>query len=167
MKRNRRRQRRGLTLLELMIVLIILVGLIALIGPNLFRSQKKASIRTTKTQIAALESALKGYASEMGSFPTTEEGLSALIQAPENEKKARKWDGPYLDDEVIPTDSWDTKFTYEYPPMHGKRDFPNIASAGPDEELNTEDDITNWRTDAEDTEADKGDTFNEPVKPSK
>jgi general secretion pathway protein G len=158
MKRNHGRHRAGLTLLELMIVLVILVGLIALVGPRLLGSQAKADIKATKTQIGNLESALKLYAVDMRTFPGTEDGLQVLLKPPADEKKARKWDGPYLDDEIIPGDSWDSDFVYEYPPTKGTRDFPNIFSSGPDGEPNTDDDITNWRESTE-----EGDAGDDPV----
>ncbi|MDP6060502.1 MAG: type II secretion system major pseudopilin GspG [Pirellulaceae bacterium] len=154
MKRIHKRRRTGLTLLELMIVLVILVGLIALVGPRLLGTQAKADVKNTKTQIGNLESALKLYAVDMRTFPNSEDGLKALLQSPTDEKKARKWEGPYLDDEIIPGDAWDNEFIYEYPPAKGKRDFPNVASPGPDGELNTEDDIINWRSDEGDSEGD-------------
>jgi general secretion pathway protein G len=81
----------------------------------------------------------------MRTFPGTEDGLAALIKPPADEAKARKWDGPYLDDEVVPADAWGNAFLYEYPPSKGSRDFPNISSPGEDGEPDTEDDITNWR----------------------
>ncbi len=162
MKRNRKRERAGLTLLELMIVLVILVGLIAMVGPRLLKSQEKADVKQTKMQIGNLESALKLYAVDMRSFPNTEEGLGALLKAPEDERKARKWDGPYLDDEIIPGDSWDNEFVYEYPPTQGSRDFPNISSPGLDSEENTEDDINNWRATSEES-ADSGEPVNDPL----
>ena len=68
-----------------------------------------------------------------------------MIKAPADEAKARKWDGPYLDDEVVPADSWGNAFVYEYPPSKGARDFPNISSPGLDSEADTEDDVNNWR----------------------
>ena len=140
--------RHGLTLLELMIVLVILVGLIAMVGPRLLNTQAKADIKTTKTQIANLEAALKMYKVDMRSFPSTEDGLAALIKPPADENKARKWDGPYLDDEIIPGDAWDNAFVYEYLPPEppATRDFPRISSMGPDGLPNSEDDIINWRT---------------------
>lgn len=150
--RNTKRQgrnRRGFTLLELMIVLVILVGLIALVGPRLLGTQAKADIKTTKTQIGNLESALKMYSLDMRSFPSTEEGLDALMKAPDDEDKAKKWDGPYLDADSIPADSWGNAFVYSYPPENGERDFPNISSMGPDGQANTDDDIINWTSDSE------------------
>jgi len=145
MKRRGNHLRHGFTLIELMIVLIILVMLFAIAGPRLLGTQDKADIKGTTAQLGNIESALKLYAIDMRSFPNTEEGLAALIKPPADEAKARKWDGPYLDDEVIPADAWDQAFVYEYPPVNGTRDFPNISSLGKDGEGETEDDIINWR----------------------
>ena len=111
MKRN---TRRGLTLLELMIVLIILVGLIAIVGPRLLGTQKKADIRTAQAQIGNLASALKMYAVDMKSFPLTEEGLQALVAAPEDEALAKNWDGPYTEGGKLPKDPWGSDFQYEF-----------------------------------------------------
>ena len=149
--RKRARSRRaGLTLLELMIVLIILVMLFAIAGPRLLGSQKKADIRVTIAQIGNFESALKMYYTDMRSYPSTDEGLQALIKPPADENKARKWASEgYLDDEVIPADPWGNAFIYEYlGAQEGMRDFPRIRSAGPDGQPNTDDDIINWRESA-------------------
>ncbi len=93
----KKQTRRGLTLLELMIVLIILVGLMAIVGPRLLGTQKKADVRTAQAQIGNLVSALKQYAVDMKTYPTTEEGLALLIGPPEDEALAKSWDGPYLE----------------------------------------------------------------------
>lgn len=139
------RTRTGLTLLELMIVLIILVMLFAIAGPRLLGSQKKANIRLTKVQIGNFEAALKSYYTDMLTFPSTEEGLAALVKAPADEAKARKWTG-YWDDEVVPADPWGNAYNYEYlGAQDGGRDFPRISSSGPDGQPNTDDDIINWR----------------------
>ncbi len=128
-----------------MIVLVILVLLFAMVGPRLLGSQKKADIKAARTQIGNLESALQLYAVDMRTFPSTEDGMQSLIEAPSDESAARKWDGPYLDDDVLPLDPWDNPYEYEYPPTHNKRDFPDIWSLGPDGEADTDDDIVNWR----------------------
>lgn len=140
-----RTPRRGMTLLELMIVLVIIVMLAAIAGPRLLGQQKKAGIKTTQAQINNLDTALKMYAVDMSTFPTTEEGLQSLMQAPADENKARKWSGPYLDDEALPVDAWGNAFAYEYPTTKTTRDFPAIWSAGPDGTADTEDDIRNWK----------------------
>ncbi len=141
------RRRAGLTLLELMIVLIILVMLFAIAGPRLLGSQKKADIKAATIQIGNFESALKMYYTDMKTYPTTEEGLTALIKAPADEAKARRWDSEgYLDDEAIPADPWGNAYVYEYlGAQDGMRDAPRIRSAGPDGQVNTDDDIINWR----------------------
>jgi general secretion pathway protein G len=140
---KRSRSRRGLTLLELMIVLIILVGLIALVGPRLLGSQKKADIRTAQVQIGSLVSALKMYAVDMKTYPSTEEGLQLLVKAPEDERLKTKWSGPYIEGSKLPVDPWGNEFQYEFSTEEGASDFPRITSMGPDGQAGNEDDIAN------------------------
>ncbi|TWU46011.1 Type II secretion system protein G precursor [Novipirellula aureliae] len=154
MNRKRRNRRSGFTLLELMIVLIILVGLIAMVGPRLLGSQQKADIRTAEVQIGNLASALKMYVVDMKVFPATEDGLEALLQAPDDERLARKWAGPYIDGTKLPIDPWGNEFQYEYDVAEGssdseRPDFPRISSAGPDSQAGTDDDIANRPADGE------------------
>lgn len=139
------RRRRAFTLLELMIVLVILVLLFAMVGPRLLGSQRKADIKAAQTQIGSLEAALNLYAVDMRTFPSSEDGLLALIEPPSDERSAQRWDGPYLDDDMLPRDPWDNEYQYEYPPSRNSRDFPDIWSLGPDGEPDTDDDIGNWR----------------------
>lgn len=157
-EKMRKGTRRGLTLLELMIVLIILVGLMAIAGPRLLGSQKKADIRTTEAQIGNLVSALKMYVVDMKVYPSTEDGLKALLQAPEDERLARKWAGPYLEADKLPLDPWGNEFQYEYDSVEGEGDvssdsgsavpdFPRIFSFGPDGQGGTGDDIANRSAD--------------------
>ena len=148
MNRNfKRASRQGLTLLELMIVLIILVGLIAIVGPRLLGTQKKADIRTAQAQIGNLASALKMYAVDMKTFPLTEEGLNALVSAPEDEALAKNWDGPYIEGGKLPEDPWGGDFQYEFEASEtdskSTDSFPRIFSLGPDRQPGTDDDISN------------------------
>ncbi|MBX3418057.1 MAG: type II secretion system major pseudopilin GspG [Pirellulaceae bacterium] len=142
-------KRSGMSLLEILIVLSILAVLIAIVAPRILGSQKKADIKSTRLQIANVEEALKLYAADNRTFPSTEEGLLALMVKPDDEKRARSWDGPYFDGEETPSDPWGNEFRYEYPPTKNKRDFPDIWSLGPDGVENTEDDIGNFTTDSE------------------
>ena len=137
-----RLKRTGLTLLELMIVLIILVGLLAIVGPRLLGTQKKADIKTTQAQIGSFEGALKMYSVDMKTYPDSEDGLSALLKAPDDERRAKMWDGPYLDEEKLPLDPWGNEYQYEFDPASGDSK-PRIFSAGPDGETDTEDDVAN------------------------
>lgn len=157
LKGRRRSQRRsGLTLLELMIVLVILVGLLAIVGPKLLGSQQKADINTTKAQIGNLESALKSYVVDMKTYPDTETGLSALVSAPDDERLARMWGGPYIDADSLPLDPWGNEFLYENESSDSTRK-PRIYSPGPDGEPDTEDDISNRAKDGE-GESDSGES---------
>lgn len=162
-KRLRRKSERrsALTLLELMIVLIILVGLMAIVGPRLLGSQQKADIRTTEAQIGNLSSALKMYVVDMKVYPTTEDGLQALLTAPEDERLARKWAGPYIDGNKLPLDPWGNEFQYEFDVLEGEEsssapDFPRIFSLGPDGQGGTDDDIANRSADGEEEPTEGG-----------
>lgn len=152
--------RQGLSLLEVMIVLVILVGLMAVVGPRLLGTQKKADIRTAEVQIGNIVSALKQYAVDMKSFPTTEEGLELLVTAPEDEALARKWSGPYLEDGKIPLDPWGSQFSYEFDTQdtpsassdskNSAPEFPRVFSLGPDKQAGTTDDISNRPAEGQD-----------------
>jgi general secretion pathway protein G len=142
---SRKRLASGFTLVEIMVVLAILVLLVALVGPRVLKTQDKADLKITRTQISNLESCLKYYKNDVRTYPTTEEGLQALVQKPADEARSQNWAGPYLDEDALPTDPWGNKFRYEYPPTHGtSAEKPNIWSAGPDGKDDTEDDIYNW-----------------------
>lgn len=143
--RRMKPRRSGFTILELLIVLVILVGILAIVGPRILGSQKKADIKIAMAQISNLETALKEYAADMKGFPKTEDGLKALLSKPSDEKKAKRWDGPYLDEQELPVDPWDNEFIYKYEPKEDGFDRPQIISKGPDGEENTEDDISNFK----------------------
>lgn len=140
---------RGFTLMEMLLVLAILVLLMALVGPRILGTQRKSDISATKTQIGMLKAALERYALDLKTFPSTEDGLPALIEPPAKGEGESRWDGPYVDADAIPADPWGHPYQYEYPPSHGKRNFPDIWSWGPDGEDGTEDDVTNWTSASE------------------
>ena len=128
-----------------MIVLAILVLLVAMVGPRLLRTQEQADLQITVTQIENLKQALDFYKVDNRSYPTTEEGLKALLQKPSDEARGKNWAGPYLEEDALPADPWGNPFQYEFPPTKGgTTDKPNIWSFGPDGQDATEDDIVNW-----------------------
>ncbi|NLE39976.1 MAG: type II secretion system major pseudopilin GspG [Pirellulaceae bacterium] len=150
MTRNNDRRRKGFTLVEVLVVMAILVLLAGLVAPKVLGSKKKADENAAKTQIGALKGALERYALDMNDFPTTEQGLSVLVEEPEGSEEGEetaggKWDGPYLSDDAVPADPWGNLYQYEYPPTHGKGKDPEIWSYGPDGQDDTEDDIVSWR----------------------
>jgi general secretion pathway protein G len=144
MKRRRRTQ--AFTLVEIMIVLAILVLLVAMVGPRLLKTQEKADAKITQTQIENLQQALDFYKVDNRAFPTTEEGLTALMKKPADENRGRNWAGPYLEEDTVPIDPWGNPYRYEYPGTRGSNpDSPAIWSLGPDGKDNTQDDVVNWK----------------------
>jgi len=139
------RFRQGFTLIELLIVLGILVMLFAIVGPRVLRSGKKADANITATQIASFKPILQLYSIDMKSFPTSEQGLTALYERPDELDEDSPWDGPYSDGVDIPNDPWGNPYRYVYPSEQSANDYPDIWSAGPDGEDDTEDDIVNWK----------------------
>jgi len=137
-------RRRGFTLVEVLVVLAILVMLVGMVVPRILGTQKKADISGAKTQMGMFNAALEKYALDVKSFPTTEQGLGALLQKPADLDEAVKWDGPYLNAQDLPKDPWGHDYKYEYPPTHGTLDRPDLWSDGPDGQDETEDDIVSW-----------------------
>ncbi len=134
-----RKAEKGFTLIELIVVLVILGLLAAVVGPRVYDKLAGAKGNITTIQIKELEGALEMYATSMGHFPTTAEGLDALIRNPGS---STSWEGPYLKKQVIPKDNWGHQYIYRSPGTHG--DF-DLCSVGPDGVEGTDDDICNWK----------------------
>ncbi len=133
---------RGFTLIELLVVMVIVGLLAALVGPRLFKNVGKGRATAAKAQIANFQTALGSYKLEIGTFPSTEEGLQALRVKP---LSAAKWDGPYLVKEV-PLDPWGNPYVYKFPGEHG--DEPDIISYGLDGREGGEgenEDVVSWK----------------------
>ncbi len=111
-QRGARRGHLGWSLIELMVVLVILGLLIGLVGPNLLNRVESSKVRIAQTEVKMLRGALLIYRLDVGRFPSTTQGLAALMESPP--EVAEVWDGPYLDDEV-PLDPWRAPYRYEFP----------------------------------------------------
>lgn len=105
------RVQRGFTLLEMIVVLVIIGLIMGLVGPRLFGQADKAKVQTTGTQIKMLGGALQTLRMDMGRLPTAEEGLDILVNAPADERAAKSWSGPYIED-AVPTDPWGNAYHY-------------------------------------------------------
>jgi general secretion pathway protein G len=136
-KRNRKA---GFTLIELLVVMLILGLLAALVGPKLFGKVGKAKIKAAKAQISLIEDALDAFRLDVGRYPTTEEGLQALVEQPSG---MDKWDGPYLK-KKIPKDPWDHEYVYKCPGEHGDYDLYSFGADGEEGGEGENADITSW-----------------------
>lgn len=139
-KMNKYKKNKGFTLLEVMIVLAILGMIIGMVSSNLIGSSDDAKIQSTAIEIRNLESVLDMYKLKAGQYPTTEQGLEALVSMPEIEPTPRNYpeDG-FID--RLPEDKWGNPYILISPGEMGKYD---LYSMGPDGQEGTEDDIGNW-----------------------
>ena len=136
---------RGFTLIELLVVLIIIGILAGYIGPKIMGRPEEAKRTKAAMQIKGLETALQLYKLDNGNYPSTEQGLEALIEPPESGKLPPKWrQGGYLEKSKVPKDPWNNDFVYLSPGIHS--DF-DLISYGADGESGGDDnnaDINNW-----------------------
>lgn len=105
------RKTRGFTLLELLVVIVIIGLLAAYVGPKYFSQLGKSEVTMAKAQINAFEKTLDTYRLDVGRYPTTEEGLNALLVAPPT--AGARWNGPYL--KTVPSDPWGRAYQYKSP----------------------------------------------------
>ena len=129
--------KKGFTLVELMLVVIIIGALVAMVLPSFTGRSKQARIQVAEADISAnIATALKLYEMDNGNFPSTEEGLNALLNKPAS---ALNWNGSYL--ERSPIDPWGKPYQYKCPGVHKVYD---LYSLGKDTAEGTEDDVNNW-----------------------
>ena len=106
------RRLRGFSFIEVMVVIVILGLLSSIVGVYLFDSAEKAKADATKTQIRGLETALDLYRLHNSRYPSSEQGLKALLERPEVGLIPKNWNGPYLRGNNLPEDGWDSPFRY-------------------------------------------------------
>lgn len=144
---NKLNNREGFTLIEIMVVIVILAMLAALVGPKLMGRTDDAKVKTTSIQLKGLESALKFYKLDNGSYPSTEQGLGALVSKPTVGVIPKSYkDGGYLDSKAVPKDAWGNDYLYVSPGEHGDYDLFSYGSDGAKGGDGKNADITSWDT---------------------
>jgi len=122
---------RGFTLIELMVVIVILGILAGLIVPRIMGRPEEARQLKAKIQIESIETALKLYKLDSGSYPSTEQGLQALVERPASGNIPAKWrEGGYLEKGKLPKDPWGNDFVYLSPGVHGEYDIVSYGADG-------------------------------------
>ncbi|OGG51569.1 MAG: type II secretion system protein GspG [Candidatus Handelsmanbacteria bacterium RIFCSPLOWO2_12_FULL_64_10] len=140
--RGRASDERGFTLVEIMIVVLILGVLAAMVVPRLAGRAETARRAAAEVDINAnLAVALDLYELDNGTYPTTEQGLQALLSKPSASPVPPNWNGPYL--KRTPRDPWGRPYVYAYPGQHNPGGY-DLSSHGPDGAEGKGDDITNW-----------------------
>ncbi|MFT3819945.1 MAG: type II secretion system major pseudopilin GspG [Rubrivivax sp.] len=135
-----RPQAAGFTLLELLVVMVIIGLLAAYVAPRYFSQLGKSEVRSAQAQVAALRSALDSYRLDVGRYPTTEQGLGALLAPPPG---VARWSGPYLQ-KALPPDPWGRPYQYKSPGEHGDFDLFSFGRDGQLGGSGDDGDITSW-----------------------
>jgi general secretion pathway protein G len=143
---TRRARLRGFTLIEIMVVITILGILAALIVPKVVGRTDDARILAAKQDIGAVNSALKLYRLDNGRYPSTEQGLRALIERPSTDPQPSNWkQGGYLDRSSIPKDPWGKEYQYLNPGLRGEIDVFSFGRDGQSGGEGPDADVGSWQ----------------------
>jgi general secretion pathway protein G len=142
-QRTARRRQSGITLIELLVVLSILALISALVVVNVLPERDRAAARKAKIDIGAIENALDQYRLDMFNYPTTEQGLDALVTAPAGDTRTDQYrPGGYL--RTVPVDPWGNPYQYRQPGEHGAIDIWSFGADGKEGGEGVNADIMNW-----------------------
>ena len=142
----RKRQKRargegGFTLIEILVVIAIIALIMSLVGPRVLNYLGESKVKAAKIQIQSFGSALDLFNLDTGRYPSTGEGLTALVQSPGT---IPTWNGPYLKGGVLPNDPWGKTYVYRSPGEHGPYDIMSYGSDGQEGGTGTAADIASW-----------------------
>ncbi|MCQ4347451.1 type II secretion system major pseudopilin GspG [Pseudomonas stutzeri] len=135
------RPARGFTLLELLVVLVVLGLLAGIVAPKYFNQLGKSEAKVARAQIEGLAKALDLYRLDVGRYPSTEQGLAALVLRPGDEPQ---WDGPYLP-RGVPLDPWNRAYLYRAPGENGEYDLLSLGKDGQPGGEGENAEIVSWR----------------------
>ncbi len=126
LRRGEFARRSGFTLVEMLVVLAIIGSIVGLVGPRVLNYLAESKVKTAQIQMENLASALDLYYLDTGRYPSTEEGIGALVRRPTS---AVAWNGPYLKTTSLPKDPWGHDYLYHAPGQNGPYD---VGSLGPE-----------------------------------
>lgn len=131
---------RGFTLLELLVVMVIIGLLAGYVAPRYFSQVGKSEVKVAQAQLGAFDKALAQFRLDNGRYPTTDEGLAALVTRPSS---APRWEGPYLS-KAVPADPWGRPYLYKSPGDRSDMDIYSFGKDGAPGGTGDNVDITNW-----------------------
>ncbi len=137
-----RANRAGFTLIEMLVVLVIIGLIMALVGPRVLSYLTDARVKAARLQVESFSNSLDLYYLDVGRYPTTPEGLTALVKRPPG---VDVWNGPYLKGGTVPLDPWRNAYVYVAPGTHGAYDLLSYGSDGREGGDGPASDITNWQ----------------------
>ena len=139
--------RRGFTLIEIMLVVIIIGILVAMIVPNISGRSEQARKTAARTDIESnLSTALDLYRMDVGQYPTSQQGLMALVTEPNTSPVPAQWSGPYLKKKRVPKDPWGREYVYVSPGVHNPEsyDLSSLGASG----VEGSDNVNNWENES-------------------
>jgi general secretion pathway protein G len=141
-----RRGEAGFTLVEILVVITIIGLIMAIVGPRVLNYLGESKVKAAKIQIESFSSAIDLYYLDMGRYPTSSDGLAALVERPGN---AQEWNGPYLKGGVVPNDPWGHSYVYRSPVEHAPYEILSYGADGQEGGTGTAADISSIQQGAE------------------
>jgi general secretion pathway protein G len=132
---------RGMTLIEILVVLTLIGIVMGIVGGNYLGQGEKAKQKAAKIEIEQIGQTLDLFRLEVGRYPTTQEGLQALISVPAG---VSNWNGPYWKKGTLPKDPWTHEYKYASPGQHGAYDLYSLGADGKEGGEGNDKDITSW-----------------------
>jgi general secretion pathway protein G len=131
----------GFSLIEILVVITIIGLLMSLVGPRVLNYLSESKVKAATIQIQSFASSLDLFYLDLGHYPTTSEGLAALVQRPAGEPG---WNGPYLQKGYVPNDPWGHPYSYRSPSEHGFYEIVSLGSSGKEGGTGTAVAIKSW-----------------------
>jgi general secretion pathway protein G len=136
--RTTRSGEQGFTLIEMLVVISIIAMIMAIVGPRVLNYLAESKVKAARIQIESLASALDLFYLDIGRYPSSSEGLTALVQRPGD---GNTWNGPYLRGNAVPKDPWGQPYIYRIPGEHGAFEILSLGSDGREGGVGTASDI--------------------------